>query len=339
MRTCLLVHEPPTACRHRLEKQGYDPEASRQIASYLDQAHDIVPWLDPLRRAFDARGLGFRFIDLVNFEAEVADFDPRCTLIWLMTDGFRFYRGTYALALAEQYGLPLFAHDSGLAFLASDKLRSSAILNGFKAPIPPTFSLPLDLNTELEEGFFVKPRHLGAKIGIWSDSHCPTSVDATLLAERIDRIYGDEAIAQAYAPGANIRVSYLDVTGEAGPDKLGIYRVAAEEDFQTMTGSMALYGEGASAAPPKMADLRIEDPALAKEIADIIWDLKHALGLGAVFSFDLRAGKGHPPKLIEFEICPGLPCHDFVHYCQDQLELDLPEAMARAVAARIDPPG
>ena len=309
---------------------------ARQIASYLDQAHDILPWLDRLERAFDAQSLAFRFVDLARFEDEIAGLNPRSTLIWLMTDGFRFYQGTYALALAEQRGLPLFAHDSGLAFLASDKLRAGAVLKGFGAPIPATFSLPLDINAKLDGSLFVKPRHLGAKIGIWPDSHCQTPGEANLLAERISRTCGDEALAQAYAPGDNIRVSFLDITGESGPDALGIYRVVVEDDFQTMTDSMALYGEDASASPPAMADLRIEEPELAAVIADMIWDLKERLGLGGVFSFDLRAGRGHPPKLIEFEICPGLPCHDFVHYCRDQLDLDLPEAMARAAAARFN---
>ncbi|MGI9506266.1 MAG: D-alanine:D-lactate ligase-like protein [Geminicoccaceae bacterium] len=336
MPTCLLVHETPAACARRLQAQGYDPETARQVASYLDQAHDILPWLDQLEHAFDAQGLGFRFVDLASFEDEVAGLSPRSTMIWLMTDGFRFYQGTYSLALAEQRGLPLFAHDSGLAFLASDKLRAGAVLKGLGAPTPATFSLPLDINAELDGGLFVKPRHLGAKIGIWADSHCHTSGDANLLAERIARTYGDEAIAQAYVPGDNIRVSFLDVTGDAGPDALGVYRLIVEDDHQTMMDSMALYGENASASPPAMADLRVETPALATEIADTIWDLKQVLGLGGVFSFDLRAGRGHTPKLIEFEVCPGLPCYDFVHYCRDQLGLDLPEAMARAAAARIN---
>jgi len=336
MQTCLLVHETPTACARRLQAQGHNPEMARQIASYLDQAHDILPWLDRLKRAFDAQGLGFRFVDLPSFVNEIGGLNPRSTLIWLMTDGFRFYQGTYALALAEHCGLPVFAHDSGLAFLASDKLRAGAFLKGFGAPVPATLSLPLDINAELSGGLFVKPRHLGAKIGIWADSHCQTPGEANLLVERINQTYGDEALAQAYVPGANIRVSFLDVTGESGPEALGIYRVVVEDDFQTMMDSMALYGEDASASPPVMADLRKEEPALASMIANMIWDLKEMLGLGGVFSFDLRAGRGHPPKLIEFEICPGLPCHDFVHYCRDQLDLDLPEAMARAAAARLN---
>ena len=136
-------------------------------------------------------------------------------------------------------------------------------------------------------------------------------------------------------PGDNIRVSFLDTTGEAGPPALGIFRNAAEGDFLTMTDSMSLYGESASASPPEMIDLRKENSRLAEDVSEIVWGLKHSLGLGGVFSFDLRADDDHPPKLIEFEICPGLPCHDFVHYCRQQLGLELPEAMARAAAARI----
>ncbi len=334
--TCLLVHETPIDCAQRLEAQGYEPETARQIASYLDQSHDILPWLDRLEHAFQTLGLGFRFVEMRSFEENLAGLDRHSTLIWVMTDGFSFHRGAYAMAAAEQFGLPLLAHDSGLAFLASDKLRASMLMKGIGAPIPTISALPMATEAEASCDLFVKPRHLGAKIGIWPDSRCRTPLEANRLAARIEQTYGDEAFAQAYADGDNIRVSFLDTTGAAGPDALGVYRVVADDDFQTMADSMALYGQSATIPPPALSNLRAEEPELAAKIADLIWDLKRVLGLGGVFSFDLRADRDHPPVLLEFEICPGLPCYDFVHYCRDQLGLDLPDAMASAAASRID---
>lgn len=39
--------------------------------------------------------------------------------------------------------------------------------------------------------------------------------------------------------------------------------------------------------------------------------------------------------LIEFEVCPGLPCFDFRSYCRTQWGLSLAEAMAAAAASRL----
>ena len=40
--------------------------------------------------------------------------------------------------------------------------------------------------------------------------------------------------------------------------------------------------------------------------------------------------------LVEFEVCPGLPCFDFRAYCRREWGLGLADAMAQAAAARLD---
>jgi D-alanine-D-alanine ligase len=60
-----------------------------------------------------------------------------------------------------------------------------------------------------------------------------------------------------------------------------------------------------------------------------------ALGLRDVFSLDLRVAEDGAIHLIEFEVCPGLPCFDFRAYCRDRWSMDLAEAMAAAAARRL----
>ena len=59
-----------------------------------------------------------------------------------------------------------------------------------------------------------------------------------------------------------------------------------------------------------------------------------ALGLRDVFSMDFRVEADDTVHLIEFEVCPGLPCFDFRAYCRSQWGLSLAEAMAETAASR-----
>ena len=100
-------------------------------------------------------------------------------------------------------------------------------------------------------GLFVKPNRLGAKIGIWKDSHAPGAEEALGLSRRIHAAYRDDAVAQPYVPGRNVRASFLGVEPGAGAEALGIYFVDSGADFQTMEDSMALYGDTGAAAKKK----------------------------------------------------------------------------------------
>ena len=58
--------------------------------------------------------------------------------------------------------------------------------------------------------------------------------------------------------------------------------------------------------------------------------MMRGLGLSDVFSIDLRLEADGSLHLIEFEVCPGLPCFDFRDYCRRTWGMDLPQAMAQA---------
>ncbi len=54
----------------------------------------------------------------------------------------------------------------------------------------------------------------------------------------------------------------------------------------------------------------------AAAIRAIAARLMQALGLRDVFSMDFRVEADDTVHLIEFEVCPGLPCFDFRAYCR-----------------------
>lgn len=346
--TLLLVHEREQDCRARLVAAGLAGPRAAEVASYLAQSTDMEPELAPLEQACAAHGIGFAAQTLDEFARGWDRLPAKDTLVWPLTDGIAFFSGSLVPALARLGGLRCVGAESSLFALCQDKFRSGAVLEALGLRLPATalardgaFLSPSRALAGAES-FFVKPNRLGAKIGIYAESH-GRSLDAALaLSRRIFADYGDDAVVQAYVPGVNLRVSWLDVDGQGDLARLGIWRVAAEGDYQSMADSLALYGAtGAQARQegryrePELVDLRLENPAAAAAIVAIARTLMQGLGLAGPFSLDLRLGADGTATLLEFEVCPGLPCFDFRAYLRAAWGMSLAEAMAATAACRL----
>ncbi len=341
----ILVHEPERACRARLLAAGFPAERADEIGSYLAQATDIAPDLAAIGQACLRRGIGFVPVALDDMPRRMADWG-RNVLVWTLTDGIAYFRGGAAPALARLAGLPVFGADDSLFALCQDKFRSGAVLRALGLPAPEAglarngawiVEPPATAN-----GYFVKPNRLGAKIGIWPDSHCRTAEEALAISRRIHAHYRDDAIVQRYVPARNVRASFLAVEPDCGPEAVGVVFVDSGGDFQTMAESLALYGDtGAAAradgryAEPELVGVASRQPGADTAIRTICARLMTHLGLRDVFSADFRVEADDTVHLLEFEVCPGLPCFDFRDYCGGQWNLSLPEAMAEAAARRL----
>lgn len=339
----LLVHEPETACRARLAAEGIAPGRAFEISSYLAQSTDIAAEFPAIGRACAERGIAFCPVELDAAAREMAKADPPSTLVWTLTDGIAYFRGGAAPALARLNGLKTLGADDSLFALCQDKFRAGAVLAALGLPVPPAglardgrFIVP---PPESRAGWFVKPNRLGAKIGIWPDSRCFSHEEALALSRRIFAAYRDDAIVQPYVAGRNVRASFLAVDPRAGVEALRAVFVESGGDFQTMSDSLALYGEtGAAAredgsyAEPTLAEVDGEAAAAIRAIAARLMD---GIGLADVFSLDFRLGDDGASSLIEFEVCPGLPCFDFRDYCRRQWGMELAEAMAETTRARL----
>lgn len=268
-------------------------------------------------------------------------------LVWTLTDGIAYFRGGAVPALARLAGLLVFGADDSLFALCQDKFRSGAVLRSLGLPAP---DAGLARNgawivkpPPSPAGWFVKPNRLGAKIGIWADSHVRDEADAMELSRRIFDAYRDDAIVQPYVAGRNVRASFLAVAPGAGVDEIEAVFVDSGSDFQTMADSMALYGDMGAAAKadgsyrePDLLPVSASQPAADAAIKAICEQMMAGLGLRDVFSADFRVEADDTVHLIEFEVCPGLPCFDFRAYCTSQWKLSLPEAMAAAAATRLN---
>lgn len=343
--TLILVHEPEAACRSRLAAEGFAERHVTEISSYLAQSTDLAPEFPAIEEACADRGLHFLPVELDD-AASVLDGRPAGgTLVWTLTDGVEYFRGGAAPAIARLNGLPTIGSDDSLFALCQDKFRSGVVLAALGLPTPP---VGLARNGEWlaeppasSRGWFAKPNRLGAKIGIWPDSRCDALGHALELSRRVHEAYRDAVVVQPYVPGRNVRASFLAVRPDSGPEALGVFFVDSGGDFQTMDDSMALYGDtGAEAiaggryAEPDLVAVADTQPGAADAIRAVAARLMRTLGLRDVFSMDFRVEPDDTVHLIEFEVCPGLPCFDFRAYCRSEWNLSLAEAMAQTAAGR-----
>jgi len=340
----VLVHEPEEACRARLLAAGHTRESAFEISSYLAQSSDLAAEFDAIREACAIRGLTFVPVELDKIAAYLGTLRSDA-LIWTLTDGIAYFRGSAAPALARMRGLATIGSDDTLFALCQDKFRSGAVLRALGLPVPEA-GLARDGEWIVwppgsVSGHFVKPNRLGAKIGIWDDSRAATEGEALALSRRIYGAYRDDALVQPYVPGRNVRASFLAVLPDAGPEALGVYFVDSGGDFQTMSDSLALYGTSGAVArsqgryvEPELTGVADLQPEADRAIRAVAERLMNALGLRDVFSIDLRVEESGAIHLIEFEVCPGLPCFDFRAYCRRHWGMSLAEAIAETAANR-----
>ena len=305
-----------------------------ELASYLAQSTDILPHFPALQVACTARGLTFLPVELDQAPAVLAA-ATAADVVWTLTDGIAYFRGSAAPTLARLHGLNRIGADDSVFALCQDKFRSGAVLGALGQPTPAA-GLARDgawlVPPPPAASWFVKPNRLGAKIGIYADAHVDTLNTALDISRRVHAAWGDDVVVQPWVPGRNIRASYLDVSGQGDPADLGVFYVDSGGDFQTMADSLALYGQ--TGAAQKAAGTYVEPelqpvpPEAAARVRAIAADLMRGLGLRDVFSMDLRLEPDGTAHLIEFEICPGLPCFDFVAYVRAHWGLSLAEAMA-----------
>ena len=342
----VLIYEPEEACRERLRWKGFGDRQALEISSYLAQSTDLAPEFGAIGEACGERGLDFEAVALDDAPAVLARHSAQPTLVWTLTDGISYFRGSAGPTLARLNGLQTLGAEDALFSLCQDKFRSGAVLSALGLPVPPA-GLARDGHWLVEppasaSGYFVKPNRLGAKIGIWPDSRTDALDHALDLSRRVHSAYRDSVVVQPYVPGRNVRASFLGVDKAAGVEALGIFFVDSGSDFQTMEDSMALYGETGSQAAadgtyrePALVAVADSQPAAAQKIREIAAGMMRGLGLRDVYSADFRVEADDTVHLIEFEVCPGLPCFDFRDYCRSEWGLELAAAMAATAAARL----
>jgi D-alanine-D-alanine ligase-like ATP-grasp enzyme len=357
----LIIYEAEASARRRLVSFGYPPEVAGEIAVYLGQSTDLPDFFDEISEAGRREEIEVEFVDIDELLAKLPDFQARGerTLLWSVTDGVRFYRGSAVPAVSRLSGLARFGSPATTQHLCQDKFASLALASAAGLVVAPTKLMQGDAEIaalgnwpDRAEALFVKPNTLGAKIGIFADSRCATFSDARDRAVRLWERYRDRALIQPFVSGDDVRVSFMD-TGRGFVDQLGVDRLVKDpasetggafmtmKDNETLSGARDVSGTrggfGAAreaAFVPRMVDLRRSaDPRSHRAVAEIramSERLARLVGLRDYFSMDFRIDDDGQPTFFEFEVCPGVTIYDFQNYLATTHGLGLGEALARA---------
>ena len=341
----LILAERPEGCAKRLHAAGKTGEVADEIAFYLDQAENLDAEADAILAALAERGIDGRIADPCAPDEWMpwAMEAPGCTVLWSVTDGIRYFRGSGVAATARLLGARTFGCGAQAQALAQDKAKTAAIATSLGIQVPP-YGLARDgrwltAPPQGEGPWFVKPNTLGAKIGIWPDSRVDGLEAALALSRRIHARYGDDAVVQPFIAGADVRVSYMAV--EADPDfaRFGAYRLDTggrgemAGAFQTLADSRAVVGQPDRDGRMEtvLTDLAGEMPAVNARIGQMLRRVVDGFGLRDLFSLDIRLGEDGTPWLLEFEVCPAVTIFDFKRYLADQWQRDLPTAIGDAL--------
>ena len=237
LRRLLVLYESESACLARLAARGLIGEPAREIACYLAQATDLPAFYARIRAGFAPAGVTVDFYEvgeaMTYLPALLADPDEK--ILWNLTDGFRYYRASYATSAAALLGVKRFGSPPQAQHLCQDKFKCIALAQSLGMTTPETTltrnGVLLSPAFDLPPGgaLFVKPNTLGAKVGIFADSRCDSWDAALALSKRIFQRYGDDALVQRYIPGFDVRVSFMDAGEKAEDARLGIFRLAGVE--------------------------------------------------------------------------------------------------------------
>ncbi len=340
----MIVYETEEAARRRLEAFGYAADVAAEIAIYLAQSTDLPRRHDEIAGALRDDGVEAEFVALDDLAARLRALHPRKaeTIVWALTDGVRFYRGSAVPALARLDGFGRYGSPATAAHLAQDKFACLALAAAAGLSVPATRLIEGGVEIARlgapsgSDALFVKPNTLGAKIGIFSDSLCATEAEATDCARRIWERYRDRALIQPYVAGDDVRASFIDCGG-ALADQIGVERIeknpASEtggafltmKDNETLSGasdtSGARGGFGATRAAafvPRMTDLRRGADQRSRTAVEGVIDgaerLARLVGLRDCFSIDFRIDADGRPTFFEFEVSPAVTIYDFQNY-------------------------
>ena len=138
--TVVIAFESEEAARRRLEAFGYAPEIAAEIAVYLAQSTDLPHFAGEIAERSARTASRPSSCRSTNCRSRLRDLAPRRdeTIVWALTDGVRFYRGSSVPALARLEGFARFGSPATAAHLAQDKFASLALASAAGLAVPPT---------------------------------------------------------------------------------------------------------------------------------------------------------------------------------------------------------
>jgi hypothetical protein len=136
----LIVYETEDAARCRLFAYGYPQHVANEVAVYLGQATDLPHFFDDISEAAGRAGLEVEFVELDRLLARLPAYSTRreTTMVWSITDGARYYRGSSVAAISRLAGLARFGAPATAQHLCQDKFASLTLAAAGGLTVTPT---------------------------------------------------------------------------------------------------------------------------------------------------------------------------------------------------------
>ncbi|MFA7331660.1 MAG: D-alanine--D-alanine ligase [Candidatus Delongbacteria bacterium] len=222
--------------------------------------------------------------------------------------------------LCELLEIPLTSSPSLASALAMDKERTRFWLSALGIPVAAGRLVPRGANpADLPAGVLVvKPNRMGSSVGV---SIVEERAELKRALEQVFEL-GDDALVEAYIPGRELTVAWLD--GEALPPVEIRPRDGGWYDYRRK------YSGGTDYLCP--AEL---DPRLVTRLADWTRRLNASLGCRGATRTDWRLDPAGEAFCLEINITPGMTDKSLVPKAAAARGWDFPELLTRMVAAAL----
>ena len=215
-------------------------------------------------------------------------------------------REAWVPGLLEMVGVPLLGSDALSLSTSLDKAWTLDRVSAAGVPVLPYSVLTRGTVEQavLPADFplFAKPRWEGTSKGITAGSRCLDRAGLIRQVERIEREYGQPAVVEAFASGAEYTVT---VIGNDPPRALPVLQRALERD--TSIGLHALERAGGPPVPPSGYQHSLPgelDAELERELVDMSLRAYEALECQDFARVDLKLDGKKVPRFLELNTLP-----------------------------------
>ncbi len=351
VRICILG-ERPQAIISRLDASGTSVPATSQFPYYLPDEETVVRISRTLSNVASTHEnhVELHWVDSPADMTKALQMIGERTVFWSLTDGYWPFVGSSLIGILRGFGGQVFGSGPMASALSQNKYLQYSLFQSLNISTPRTWCYPSEMPEQVVLGRYIaKPIDLGNSIGIFDDGIACSLRDAIAAAERIDYLYGRQAIIQEYIDGAYCRASFVG-RRPAGPD-IGVHLVLPKDDVdaaEAWTGFDSYfdtYKRRDAASNSSTALLRLEVAVDRRSISRTACDrivrdltrLAQNTDLQGLFSIDIIV-RDDTPYFIEINTNPFLRNAALQAFCQERLGCNAIDAVYKAIAGyrRVD---
>lgn len=215
MNEILIIAERDKTIINRLFQSGESLPSDHQIPYYLPTEDAVNKIFNQMKEESLIGGnkVELIWIDTIEDVKAILQRISSNTVFLPLIDGFWPFAGTPIINLIRSFGGIVFGSGPSASGISQNKFTQFSILKSLKIPTPETIQYTIGASPlDAIDRFIVKPIDMGNYIGIFDDGVDCDWEDATQVAQRVQALYGRQAIIQEYIDGLYTRASFVGKT-------------------------------------------------------------------------------------------------------------------------------